>query len=268
MSTSKITNSINKLKELLTEFGIVKNDIKTAISNKLSVQAGEIVDVGQNMSYWAKKINSLEVSQYSDVDGMRYGNSTIREFPESWKFAPRTKDHAERMFAGCSYITTIPQLDTSKGRNFSNMFNDCSSLTTIPQLDISSGTIFSGMFSDCRSLTTIPQLDISSGTIFSGMFSGCRSLTTIPQLDTSSGANFSNMFYGCSSLTTLGGFVGLSKALSLSDSPNLTHDSLMNVINNLATVTSSTKLRLGSTNLAKLTDEEKKVATDKGWTLA
>ena len=292
MSTSKITNSINKLKELLTEFGIVKNDIKTAISNKLSVQAGEIVDVGQNMSYWAKKINSLEVSQYSDVDGMRYGNSTIREFPESWKFAPRTKDHAERMFAGCSYITTIPQLDTSKGRNFSNMFNDCSSLTTIPQLDISSGTIFSGMFSGCRSLTTIPQLDTSKGAAFSNMFYSCislttipqldtskgtdfsymfcycKSLTTIPQLDTSSGANFSNMFYGCSSLTTLGGFVGLSKALSLSDSPNLTHDSLMNVINNLATVTSSTKLRLGSTNLAKLTDEEKKVATDKGWTLA
>ena len=364
MSTSKITNSINKLKELLTEFGIVKNDIKTAISNKLSVQAGEIVDVGQNMSYWAKKINSLGVSQYSDIDGMRYGNSTIREFPEGWKFAPRTKDHAELMFAGCSYITTIPQLDTSKGRSFGNMFNDCSSLTTIPQLDTSSGTSFynmffnckslttipqldtssgtsfynmffncsslttipqldtssgtsfysmffncsslttipqldiskgrsfDNMFSGCSSLTTIPQLDISSGTGFYNMFSGCSSLTTIPQLDTSKGRNFDNMFCdctnlttipqldtssgtsfynmfrGCKSLTTLGGFVGLSESLSLSSSTKLTHDSLMNVINNLATVTSSTTLTLGSTNLAKLTDEEKKVATDKGWTLA
>ena len=42
----------------------------------------------------------------------------------------------------------------------------------------------------------------------------------------------------------------------------------MVVINGLQTVTSSQALTLGSTNLAKLTDAEKKVATDKGWTLA
>ena len=42
----------------------------------------------------------------------------------------------------------------------------------------------------------------------------------------------------------------------------------MVVINGLQTVTTTKKLTLGTTNLAKLTDEEKKVATDKGWTLA
>ena len=42
----------------------------------------------------------------------------------------------------------------------------------------------------------------------------------------------------------------------------------MVVINGLQTVTSTKTLTLGSTNLAKLTDEEKQIATNKGWTLA
>ena len=41
----------------------------------------------------------------------------------------------------------------------------------------------------------------------------------------------------------------------------------MNVINQAATVTDKT-MTLGSENLAKLTDEQKAVATSKGWTLA
>ena len=35
-----------------------------------------------------------------------------------------------------------------------------------------------------------------------------------------------------------------------------------------ATVTSTKTLYLGSTNLSKLTDEDKAIATNKGWTLA
>ena len=54
----------------------------------------------------------------------------------------------------------------------------------------------------------------------------------------------------------------------MSASNKLTHDSIMVIINGLQTVTTTQTLTLGSTNLAKLTDEEKKIATDKGWTLA
>ena len=39
-------------------------------------------------------------------------------------------------------------------------------------------------------------------------------------------------------------------------------------INGLQTVTSTRTLTLGETNLAKLTEAEKQIATDKGWTLA
>ena len=42
----------------------------------------------------------------------------------------------------------------------------------------------------------------------------------------------------------------------------------MVVINGLQTVTETQTLTLGSTNLDKLTEEEKQIATGKGWTLA
>ena len=57
-------------------------------------------------------------------------------------------------------------------------------------------------------------------------------------------------------------------SFSLSGCNQLTHDSLMVFINGLQTVTNTQKLTLGSTNLAKLTEADKKIATDKGWTLA
>ena len=100
------------------------------------------------------------------------------------------------------------------------------------------------------------------------MFNKCSGLTTIPLLDTSNVTNMGNMFYKCTSLTILGGFKGLKTDLNLSVSNKLTHESLMNVINYAANVTSSRKtLTLGSTNLDKLSIEEKAIATNKGWTL-
>ena len=53
----------------------------------------------------------------------------------------------------------------------------------------------------------------------------------------------------------------------------LTHDSLMSIINCLKdysdyTGTTNWVCTLGATNLAKLTDAEKAIATENGWTLA
>ena len=125
------------------------------------------------------------------------------------------------------------------------------------------------MFSGCYSLTTIPQLDTSRVTRMISMFGYCGSLTTIPLIDTSSVTNMASMLYRCSKLTDLGGFLKLKTNLDLSACTALTHDSLMNVINKAADVTASpATLTLGSTNLAKLSDEEKGIATAKGWTLA
>ena len=69
-------------------------------------------------------------------------------------------------------------------------------------------------------------------------------------------------------LTDITGYPNFNVSLDLSYCENLTHDSIMVVIYGLKIVTETETLTLGSTNLAKLTDEEKQIATDKGWTLA
>ena len=45
-------------------------------------------------------------------------------------------------------------------------------------------------------------------------------------------------------------------------------EALVNLLNALQPVTTTHQCAVGSTNLALLTDEDKKIATDKGWTLA
>ena len=110
------------------------------------------------------------------------------------------------------------------------------------------------------------MLDLSSGTNFNATWAYCTSLTELPALDLSSGTNFDYCWQSCSSLTNLGGFGAISANIDLHYCP-LTVESLMNVINQAATVTGKT-MTLGSTNLNKLSDEQKAVATSKGWTLA
>lgn len=101
-------------------------------------------------------------------------------------------------------------------------------------------------------------------------FTLCSSLESIsfPAGFGSMCKTFYGCFNGCSSLTTINGGIEAKVSLDLSSCTKLTHDSLMNIINSIQTVTSTQTLTLGSTNLAKLTDEEKQIATGKGWTLA
>ena len=168
---------------------------------------------------------------------------------------------------GCSHLKEFPIIDTGKGTDFTYAWGYCSSLTTFPLLNTSNGTNFSDAWYYCSSLTSFPLIDTSKGTKFSYTWDGCSSLTSFPQLDLHNGTSFGNAWQNCSSLTNLGGFGAIKENFDLSPCTKLTVDSLMNVINQAATVTGKT-MTLGSTNLAKLTDEQKAVATSKGWTLA
>ena len=78
---------------------------------------------------------------------------------------------------------------------------------------------------------------------------------------------YSTPFVGCTSLKniTIEGVIGNN--FPINQSP-LTHESIMSIINHLGTYSTTKTLSLGSTNLAKLTDAEKAIATERGWTLA
>ena len=68
-------------------------------------------------------------------------------------------------------------------------------------------------------------------------------------------------------LTTLECTGTQSYSLNLSLYPNLSKESLISVINCLCTTTETLELKLGSGNLSKLSVDEIKIATDKGWSV-
>ena len=207
--------------------------------------------------------NGINLKPYYTIERMFNGCTNLTEMP----YFDTSKVYSfYEAFYDCSSLVEFPLIDTSKVTDLTGAWNGCKSLTEFPQLDLSSGTNFSSAWANCNKLTEFPQLDLSSGTDFYLAWSNCNKLTSIPQLDLSSGTSFYLAWNYCHSLTTLGGFGAIKESFDLHFCP-LTVESLMNVINQAATVTGKT-MTLGSDNLNKLTDEQKAVATNKGWTLA
>lgn len=131
--------------------------------------------------------------------------------------------------------------------SISQMFHGCQS-TEYPKLDVSQTNSMSNAFYSCKA-QKLEFIVAAKTTFHYGTFSSCTSLTEI---------------YLEGELATNGLTVNNLK---------LTHDSLMSIINCLKDYSDNTsgttyKVTLGSTNLAKLTNEEKAMATEKGWTLA
>lgn len=212
-------------------------------------------------------------TEYSDIDGMKYQNCRITSFPSGWKFAPREGENScYEMFKGCKWVTEIPgPLDISKCPYIYNMFYNCYAVTKVPELDCSAAIEAGFMFSSCKALTSITLKNTGNITDFGGCFYDCTALKTLSKLDVAGYANTtslpSDMFQSCTALTDFGGFENLTCNVNISNLTNLSKQSLLNIINLAGTVSGRT-LTLGATNLAKLTDAEKKIATDKGWTLA
>ena len=232
----------------------------------------------QDCSY-LKTIPMLNTSNVTEMNYLFERDSLLTEIP---LLNTVNVTRMPYLFSNCYSLISVPALDTSNVTDMNNMFKGCSSLKQIPLLNTKSCNNMQYMFSECSSITEIPELDTSNVITMWYMFFKCTSLTTVPMLDASKIINVYNMFNNCSSLVTLGGLKNLGMSyptnwidnvseatLNLSDSPLLTHDSLMNIINNLYDIKSKgvkpQTLQLGDTNKAKLTVEEIAIATNKGW---
>jgi len=140
--------------------------------------------------------------------------------------------------------------------------------------DTSDVTSFQYMFYECSSLIRAPDFDTSNGYTFYGMFLGCINLKIVPAYNvgkartgTISKNRFNFMFEGCESLEEIHMY-GMKYSFDISASTQFTESALVEILNNLGTVTTTQTLTMGADNLAKLTEEEKAIATNKGWTLA
>ena len=254
MSVATEIERIQTAKETLKTKLNAKNDSEHQITNELISDYGTFVD----------SITGVDINEYfkpTIQGGDMYGNpgwsKTFLKF-RSPLIVEGT--NAKRLFYQYPLEELPDLLETDKITNME------------------------GMFGSCKLIKTIPNINTSNVTNMSEMFYGCIALETLPKLNCSNVERINDVVTNCTKLQNIGGFENLGQAykttmaanyyyyrLTLSNN-NLTHDSLMNVINNLYDIKSKgcnpQSLVLGSTNLAKLTAEEIAIATEKGWTVS
>ena len=135
-----------------------------------------------------------------------------------------------------------------------------------------------GQFAQESWIQRMPVIDMSysnqSSVIDTQYAFGYSAVVSFEKIIFSEWTIFANTFIGCTSLVDLPveGTIG-QNGFSVQWSTKLTHESLMSIINALADKSADTSgtvwtVTLGSDNIAKLSEEEQRIAKQKGWTLA
>ena len=131
------------------------------------------------------------------------------------------------------------------------------------------------MFGWCTNIVSLDlsHFNVSNVTDMRNMFCWCRYLTSlnISNWNMSKVTNVYQMFDATSLIETIvcDGLqlpdIDLSN-IALDKSP-LTVDSIVGLLNALPTTTNGYSFQIGTDNISKLSDEQKAIATGKGWTL-
>lgn len=225
-------------------------------------------------------ILSMKHVPYNDNMTIFNNDVEIRELnvdTSSW----RTLNNA---FRNCYFLTKINEgniVDCSgiiEGNILRYAFYGCSCIEEInfinmPDFAVSVDSMFSlapNIIPDkLKKISFSPKLNALNVTL---LFNGRDSLEEIiGELDLSkiTSANVqNNPFNGCTSLKEVR-FTkeSIKYNLSFTQSSQLSDESIQSILDGLATVSSTQTLALNSAVYAKLTEEQKQSATDKGWTI-
>lgn len=205
------------------------------------------------------------------LDGIDF--NIILKATDNWAF------NWNSMFYNCILISFKKPIHIIYEKD-SNEFNrDCAIFAGIgvsqPDIDWENMFIFdsitnlNGLFSSIHAknfkMPPANLLDTSKVKCAAGAFWG-NDTNIIPAYDFSA---VTNTKYMCQSASYIKEFLptGLKVSFDLSSSTQFERANLVTVLNNLGTPTTTQTLTIGSTNLAKLTEEDIAIATQKNWTL-
>lgn len=175
------------------------------------------------------------------------------------------------------------------GMIWTTMFSNCINLSEVKGLDKYQPTRINYLFNNCTSLKKAPELDTSKAIYFTGMFQDCAYLEEAPAYDASNAVAVQDMFNNCVRMKKFGGLLNLGKAYTeqqanytpytLKTRGTLDHESLMNIINGLYDLNLTydvanggtlyrQSLLIGDGCISLLSEEEKAIATNKGWNIS
>lgn len=251
----------------------------------------------------AKNLRIIDISNFENIDKvesmsmMFYDCEKLEEVININKQDYTSLKYIKEIFNRCISLKNVNNFFQKINNNTivqcSGMCSDCWSLTgtiTIPKNFFnsqSSGVNLIQIFFRCKNCK---KIEILSPVVVYGILYAFKDCSNVEEIDIEcvdfskiSGTHPSSvegMFDNCTKLvnlkfgTNLGaGYTASANntfaKLKLSTCIALSHDSLMDVINKLYDLTANGKnnqqLILGETNIAKLTEEEIAIATNKGW---
>lgn len=208
-----------------------------------------------------------------------YNNVCVREMnvdTSSWT-------SLNNAFRNCYFLTKINEgnivdcSSMSRSGSISNTFYGCSSLEEVSLINIPERAIdCSNLFSlspniipdKMKKITFSPKVKVTR--ISLGFYGRYSLQTIVGELDFSECEpnQHQNTFYGCTSLIEVR-FTpeSIKQNLAFTQSSQLSDESIQSILDGLANVTETRTLTLHSEVYAKLTEEQKQSATDKGWTI-
>ena len=248
-------------KKVSTKSGYVTNTgLKDLFNNGVKFAYSDVASYNDFINY-------SDTENVEDMENLFYQNINLIDFPNiDFSKATRT----QYMFYEAKFTHAGPINTSSSLINTVGMFEKCANLKDVQILDMSNVIYTGSMFRDCKSLETLQVINIENAvhiTFADYMFINCKKLSEIPAFDLTNTFSMSEIFYGCSSLKFIH-CKNIGTSFYISSSTLFTREALLEIINNLQTVKETQTLTMGETNLAKLTDEDKAIATNKGWTLA
>ena len=237
----------------------------------------------ENLFYNNTNLTHINASNWdtSNIKSLRYAfgadsNLESVDFAD-WDVSKVTTFYA--MSDNCYRLNTIDvsKWNTSSARNMAYMFTRNSLKTLdVSNFDTSKVTNMHAMFSGSKSLT---RLDVSNfdtsnvldfGSVFSYWNHVCEELN-ISGLNLSKCTSMDRTFKSsnfnvirCDGLRLPN--IDMS-TIGLDSSTELTVDSIVGLLNALPQSDKGYSFQIGSGNIAKLSDEQKAIATNKGWTL-
>lgn len=175
-------------------------------------------------------------------------------------------------FAGCY---SLRDFKYSAGFNATNsiagLFQQCTNLSGDISINAPKATSANSAFYLCKNINSI-TLTTAPLTVYGQIFLNATKLQSVYNLNLGETSEAQYQPFYCSNLTNITFADGsiINNSTSFSSCTKLTVDSILNILNILKDLTGSTSatLTLGAGNLAKLTDEQKAIATNKNWVLA
>lgn len=301
---TELANAKNNIKAAIESKGVSPTGGLSTYADAIrSIETGGVVTGGLDFSPLDYNNGLINASMTALQDAIEYGDyisKNIYRSAPSQEYSPslnetkilhfNTQNNKKLLFFPDVQLSNINYVDGWETMLFldsalisiGNIIMD--SKRTSPHWDVSY------MFCGCANLKCVGGIELRNTRILHWVFFGCSNLNNLPAFDCSGLEQMSMTFNGCSSLENIGGFINLGKVIATGpvgygfdihsttfrNCKNISRQSMLNIFNGLYDISNveystddiSTTLYFESSVLSRLSDEDKAIAINKGWTLS